>query len=884
MGLDGRRHGTSFVACFAAALLFVGVPFVQPSPREERAADSEPPRQGETQALAVPKFDIVESPLSLTGDVRPLQYVGVVGRSAAWLGQETGEAELWVHPLKLANDFRLDFRIPDYVSPVRGADVARSIEIRPELTTITYSHATFTVRQHILAPLNEPGLLVLLDVKTFRPLEVVASFQTVFQYAWPGAFGGQYAAWSDGEKAFILSESLRERNGIIGSPWAANASSHPAHALPDAPNTFTIPIDTARAAREFIPIAVAAGIAPRDSVLRVYRRIIANAEALYHEKRAHLADLLESTTSLDTPDDELDLAFAWSKINLEEQLVCNPDLGCGLVAGWGQSGQSTRPGFGWFFGGDAAITSFAMDATGLWPQVATELRFLARYQREDGKITHEISQAAGRIPWFTDFPYAYYHADTTPYWIVAVWRYWRASGDDGLVRELWPALDRAFAWCLSVETDGDGIIENTSGGLGAVEVGALGEQIHQDIYLAAVWIEALGAMSELAGFVGDDRLARQAEAIRTTARESLNNDCWREREGHHAFGILRSGATNDALTVWPATAAAFGLLDTERADRTLSKLATDSISSDWGARMLSTGNPLYGPLQYNMGAVWPFVTGFVSWGHYNYRRPWAGYPLIDAMKQMTFDWARGRHPELFSGDFYRPLDTAVPHQFFATSMLVSPLMMGLLGWEPDAPNHRARLSPQLPPQWPQVTVRNLRVGETSLDAVFEQGAERFAAEIIAHGPGIVVELGVPVPAGARDVSQTTPPSEQTDGGLAPHGLHDQEYVVTLRVTESPTRVELTWAGGLAVEPPMVSLEPGQRSDGIRITDFRYDDDAWLLSVEGIAGRRYELRLHGESFSRVVGAASGGRDGSVGTIVATMPEGDGRSTRQISIFR
>ncbi len=55
-----------------------------------------------------------------------------------------------------------------------------------------------------------------------------------------------------------------------------------------------------------------------------------------------------------------------------------------------------------------------------------------------------------------------------------------------LVRELWPVVEKAYRWCLTTETDGDGLIENTSGGLGAIEVGELREGIHQDIYLAAV--------------------------------------------------------------------------------------------------------------------------------------------------------------------------------------------------------------------------------------------------------------------------------------------------------------------------------------------------------------------------------------------------------------
>ena len=125
----------------------------------------------------VPKFAIEASPIALGGDVRPQQYLGVVGPRAAWLGTETGEAEVWAHPLKLVTGLRLDFRIPDYTDPVRGADVARRVDIRPEMTTITYSHATFTVRQHILVPLDEPGVLVLLDVDAVHPLEIIVELQ-----------------------------------------------------------------------------------------------------------------------------------------------------------------------------------------------------------------------------------------------------------------------------------------------------------------------------------------------------------------------------------------------------------------------------------------------------------------------------------------------------------------------------------------------------------------------------------------------------------------------------------------------------------------------------------------------------------------------------------
>jgi len=833
---------------------------------------------------AVVKFAIAPSPIGLRNDVRPHQYVGVIGRAAAWLGTETGEAELWVHPLKLASDFELSFSIPDYMDPIRGADVARTVEVRPELTTITYTHATFTVREHILAPLHRPGLLVLLDVETLRPLTITASFRMVFQYAWPGAFGGQYVFWNADEHAFVLSESLRQRNGVIGSPWATLASDHPAHAMPDAPSTFVIPVDTARARREFIPIAVAAGVMSRDSVLAEYHALLADAQTLYRERRAHADELLASTTTLDTPDDQLDLAVQWAKVNLDEALTCNPELGCGLVAGWGPSGTGTRAGFGWFFGGDAAINSFAMDATGLWSQVAQGLRFLARYQRDDGKIPHEISQAAAFLPWFSDFPYTYYHADTTPFWIVAVWRYWRASGDDALLAELWPAVEKAYAWCRTRDTDGDGIIENGPGNLGAIEVGALGEGIHEDIYLAAVWIESLEAMTELAAARGAADVATEAAALNRRARETLNSRYWREADGHHAFGILVSGKTNDNLTVWPATAASFGLLDSARADRTLTKLATDSITADWGAHILSTGSALYDPMHYNNGAVWPFVTGFVIWGQYTYRRPWSGFGLVDALAQLTFDWSRGRHPELLSGRFYRPLDTAVPQQFFATSMLVSPVVTGLLGWQPDAPRHRARLAPQLPPQWEHVRVRNLRVGETALDVQIDQTAGGRTITVTRDGPAIELELLESLPPGIRAHADSAAPS----GAAATVSTDAREtrLLRTVRLDGTTTTFEATWTGGLAVEPPTVSLEPGQTSQGLRVLDFRLDgaptDGRWALVVEGERGHPYQVRLYGEPVRSAEGAEILSRDGPVTTIGLDLPAGSGRATTTIRL--
>ncbi len=69
-------------------------------------------------------------------------------------------------------------------------------------------------------------------------------------------------------------------------------------------------------------------------------------------------------TSIESPDKRFDLAFEWGKVALDKGFVCNPHLGCGLIAGLGPSGTTERPGFGWFFGGDAFINAWAISAYG----------------------------------------------------------------------------------------------------------------------------------------------------------------------------------------------------------------------------------------------------------------------------------------------------------------------------------------------------------------------------------------------------------------------------------------------------------------------------------------------------------------------------------------
>jgi glycogen debranching enzyme len=889
---------TACVATLVATLVAIG--------GAAHAAHGQGPNEKAPAAAAGPAagtiapFDLGDSPLALRGDARPGVYLAAVGRRSIAMGTEDGRFELWSWPLKWAHDFQLAFRVPKYAAPIQGRDVARSVTARPEGVTIEYAYETFTVKQHVYAPLDLPAVIMLLEVDAVRPMEIVASFTPDVHYAWPASLGGQYLVWDEKARAFLFSESRRRVNAYLGSPATVQASDVPAHQLTAAPPQLVIAVGRAEERYTeptlgeppgknvnlrvaYVPIVFAGGEMPRDSARALYERLLAPgaAEREWRRRVAHADSLRATTLSVATPDATLDRAVEWAKVNLDESLVCNPDLGCGLVAGYGPSGAaSDRPGFGWFFGGDAAINSLAMTGVGEGALVRDGvLRFFAKYQRADGKIPHEISQGAAKIDWFGGYPYAFYHGDTTPFWILACGEYWRQTADTALVRELWPNLKRAYAWSAKTDADGDGLMENTLAGAGALEVGELQAGIVSDVYLSGVWVAALERVARMATAVGERALADSARAIRTRAVRTLEAKLWLPAARQYAFALLEGGRVNESLTAWPATAMSFDVLEPMRGAEMAERLASSAVMTDWGARPLAATSRLFDPLHYNNGAVWPFVTGWVALAQYRYHNAHAGRFALDAVARTGFDEARGRNPEVISGRLYKPLDTAVPHQFFATSMMLTPLVRGLLGLDVDAAAGRVTVAPHLPPEWDSVRVERVPVGRDHLFIAIRRRADELTATVVRRGPGrapIEVVFSPALPLGA------------TVDGSSPGDAMRGDVHAPLR---GQLLDSLTWTvrtqGGWSVAPPRLAPAVGDRSRALRVVGER------LLSgvaqygafLEGRAGETYTLRLRTPSRGRsprLSLAVGGGGAAPVPVAAARVGAADDRGFREVRV--
>jgi hypothetical protein len=646
-------------------------------------------------------FYCLAADLEISRPVRSWEFLDAVGPRAGLLGHENGALEGYVYPLKIFKDLRLRFVSDGQVLPAET--LARRITSRPGSYTITYTGDDFRVTETLVVPIDEPGALILLDVFTRSPLRINVEFTRDFQLMWPAAIGSGYAEWSEQHKSFLFGADGHPFAAILGSPDAALISRE--HATDYSTSTlsgFTLGTINGHAERV---ITLAGSMKSRDDTLGVYRLLLKNPHRLVDDTESYYRDYLANTIKLQLPDDRLQRAYDWSRISMVKGFVDNPFLGRGLVAGYGPSKGGYRPGYSWFFGRDTFWTSLALSASGDFAGARTAIDFISKFQRDDGKLPHEISQAATFVDWFKQFPYGYASADATPLFAIAVRDYVQASGDAAFAREQAPKLWKALDFMRST-LDEAGFPKNMGVGHGWVEGGRL-LPVRTELYQAGCYVEALRALAYLAHVLNDGQRAQSLEAEFEQKHHALNDLYWLPQSHSYAFAIGTDGKPVDQPSVLATVPMWFDLLDRRHAKEMIGQLADEAHAADWGMRIISSKNPLYDPSGYHYGSVWPLFTGWASVGEYRNHEAEPALANLLANAWLTLDGAGGNPTEVLSGDTYSPLSTASPHQIWSAAMVVSPLLRGLLGLESDAFHKRVQFAPHLPADWQTVGVHRV---------------------------------------------------------------------------------------------------------------------------------------------------------------------------------
>jgi glycogen debranching enzyme len=828
------------------------------------------PTPVQTRALT-PKFRMETSGLALGRRTRPGAFLDVLGRKAALLGYEHGRLEAWAYPLQILDQLEVSFRLEGYPLELRGADTSSSVEVRPEATVVTYTHAAFTVRQIMFAPLDEPGVVMLFDVDSALPLSIEVSFRPRLKLMWPAGLMTGSPSWDEKLRAYFVAEETGRFAGVVGSPAARDVSVMPYQEEPrDVPARFRLDVPASELKTGFVPVVIAGSVRGRDDARAAYTRLLDNARGLYEKNVEHYRRLLEETTSVVTPDARVDEALRWAKVGIDKGVVDSPLLGRGLVAGFRTAGESERPGFAWFFGRDAMWTALALDSYGDFATTRDALAFLKKFQRADGKIPHEISQSASLIPWFTDYPYPWASADATPLYLIAHADYMRASGDLDTVRADWDSIVKAYRFTRATDTDGNGLIENTAFGHGWIEGGALYPP-HEEIYMQGLWVAALRGMEEMAAQLGDAALAAEARKTEEQVSTAIEKTYWLPDRGFYAFATnrpsespreadkgpnretrqrrmdeLNKAALWDEDTVMPAVPLWFGALEESFAQGEIDHLGSGHIATDWGARIISDESRLYDPLSYHNGSVWPLFTGWASLGAYNYGRPHVGLQSLMSNVLLQKQSALGYVTELLSGDFNAPFGRSSHHQVWSEAMVAAPLLRGLLGLSVGGRGNVIRFAPQLPADWNTVEVRRVVTAAGAFDVKLARGGGLLTIKVrpadsralsAREDVSLLLAPAFPLDARVRSV--------KADGRAVEFGVDhvgDVQRVSALTTFRRATEIRIAYDEGSDVYVPFEPPAPGERSTGLRVLRSTAGDHVLRLLLEGVGGRTYTLRL------------------------------------------
>lgn len=790
-------------------------------------------------------------PLELTRTIRTWEFLPVVGTRAGLFGQENGRFEAWVYPLKIFRDLHLIFHVADRALPAES--LARTLTVRPESAAILYVGDSFRVRETLCVPTETAGAVILLEIESEQPLEVEAAFTGDFQLEWPAAVGGTYLDWNETLHAFAFGEETHKFAALVGSPTAADAhAAYETNYSSSSENSFRLGVT--QKGRDTRAIIVAGSVSGFDDARKLYQQLAASYVQQIRSTADYYHNYLVNTVRLDLPDHDLQQAYDWARISTIQGLVRNPYLGAGLVAGYRTSGMSQRPGFAWFFGRDSLWTSLALNAEGDYATTRTALDFISNYQREDGKVPHEISQSASLVPWFKEYPYPYVSADATSLFIIAINDYVKQSGDVEFAQQKWDNVWRAYQFLRSTY-DAQGFVQNAGVGHGWVEGGPL-LPVKNEYYLAGLGVEAVRALSSLAGILGKDDIAKQLGTEFDRSKTALDQAYWSPEMNAYSFALTRDNQRVPEATVLTTVPMWFGLADANHADKNITRLASEQHQTDWGMRIISRDSKVYDGSGYHYGAVWPLFTGWASVAEYRYHREFPAYSNLRANTLLGLDGALGHFTEVLSGDYYQSFATSSPHQIWSAAMVISPILRGMFGLQADAAKHQITLSPHVPADWTTFAIHDVKVGPASVDFEYRKTADTIRLNAVRKGSGECWVEFSPALSLRTEVMSVEMNGRPLAFKVQPN-VNDQHVTIRFEVHGGPNSVVIHTRNdfGLALANDLPSL--GSASRALRITSQSWNEKRNQLTLEasGLAGERYELAVWNPSqISSVEGAA------------------------------
>lgn len=689
---------------------------------------------------------------------------------------------VWAHPIKLLDGFwfALRNRATGVATWLMEADACR---VYGSYTEFDYRVEPLQVTRRDFVPDGLAGLAVTITVQTppdfTDNLELVVLVRSDLRPAWLGAEAGLH----DAADQVTVAENQRHLRFTDGAnPWVALVGGSTAIQEVRLGNDagllqptmgqgvtaqLVFRLHTRTEHTVVATLYVAGSLVDETAALESYARLRTEYGALFRKKQ-DCYDRLAHWGQLQSPDALLDRAFYWSKVTGQLLVRQTPAHGPGFGAG--------LPNYPWWFGIDTEYAVLPMLQAGFFDVTISTLRLLKQVSEqhnraEPGRVIHELST--------TGIVYNPGNLVETPAFTRAVYQTWCWTGDRAFLDEMYPFCKAGILDYTLGQCDPDGDL--CAAGRSIIET----LEMHADfecIDIASYTWEALTFLAAMAQAVGDS--ATVAVATQTAARlaECIRREWWLAEEGLFAdvratvpqvAAALQQIDSRQAEPDWPALApqaaqahrlfdaqlnarrdsppavdlpwllrhwvvmcpVEVGVATPEQAAQTFARLLSPEFCNEWG---------MY--LHPERRDVMSINSGLLALALVRYGRSAEALKLMQAqVAALTM-----RMPGAIS--------EALPDQWCFLQLwsalgVISPIVEGVLGIEPQAGDRRLQVIPHLPSDWPTVTLERFQVGESTFTVRVRQSPTVYQLTVIhSKGPAYALRVGFYLPATAAVVA------------------------------------------------------------------------------------------------------------------------------------